>query len=82
MEWILLLLLGGLAAGTAFWAAGGKEEDDLPRGPGPRSSPDLPEAGRADEGQNRGKPVVIGDRRSGKEEAARAIRQAFENVPE
>ncbi len=82
MEWILLLLLGGLAAGTAFWAAGGKDEDsqDLPRGTGPRSSPDLPEAGGSGQGRDRGQPVVIGS--GSKEEAARAIRQAFESAPD
>ncbi len=82
MEWILLLLLGGLAAGTAFWAAGGKEEDssDLRRGTGPRSSPDLPEAGGAGSGRDRGQPVVVGS--GSKEEAARAIRQAFESAPD
>ncbi|MCB1305139.1 MAG: hypothetical protein KDK37_12705, partial [Leptospiraceae bacterium] len=80
MEWILLLLLGGLAAGTAFWAAGGREDDsELPRGPGPRSSPDLPRPGGGESDAERGRPVVIG---SSKEDAARAIRQAFESAPE
>lgn len=81
MEWILLLLLGGLAAGTAFWAAGGKEDtSDLPRGTGPRSSPDLPEAGGSGRDRDRGQPVVIGS--GSREEAARAIRQAFDRAPD
>jgi hypothetical protein len=45
MEWLLLLLLGSLAAGTVYWTASSRPSEDArgPEGEGPRSSPDLPE---------------------------------------
>lgn len=65
MEWILLLLLGSLAAGAAVWASGDKKTDDdepLPRSEtGPRSSPGLPGPAEVREEQDRSKPVVIGE---------------------
>lgn len=45
MEWLLLLLLGSLAAGTVYWTASLRPSDEKkePDGEGPRSSPELPE---------------------------------------
>ncbi len=46
MEWLLLLLLGSLAAGTVYWTASSRPstpEKREPDGDGPRSSPELPE---------------------------------------
>ncbi|KAB2932234.1 MAG: hypothetical protein F9K24_11570 [Leptonema illini] len=45
MEWLLLLLLGSLAAGTVYWTASSRPSDEKkePDGEGPRSSPELPE---------------------------------------
>lgn len=59
MEWILLLLAGGLAAGVGLWAArpGTPSESEEPRDPkrGPVSSPALPGSD-----QDRGKAVRLG----------------------
>lgn len=59
MEWILLLLAGGLAAGVGLWAARPgtpSESDERPEGKrGPSSSPALPGSG-----EDRGKAVRLG----------------------
>ncbi len=66
MEWLLLLLVGGLTAGVGLWAATGKKEEkppfaDFEGGPGPRSSPDLPGGGSSPSSEaDRGKPVMLG----------------------
>jgi len=77
MEWLLLLLLGGLTAGVGVWAATGKKEEkrpfaDLEEGDGPRSSPDLPSSRRTLE--ERGKPVVVG-------EGTRQLKELLDRAP-
>ncbi|MBW7857458.1 MAG: hypothetical protein H3C43_03985 [Leptonema sp. (in: Bacteria)] len=43
MEWLLLLLLGSLAAGAVYWTGSSKPAAPPAAGSGPQSSPDLPE---------------------------------------
>lgn len=43
MEWLLLLLLGSLAAGAVYWTGSSKSSTPTATGSGPQSSPDLPE---------------------------------------
>ena len=82
MEVLLLLLLGGLAAGVGLWATMGDRKGERPpgeggTGPGPRSSPGLPEGGAGAESEEAGKPVVLGT----KEDIDR-LRETLKRAPD
>jgi len=55
MEWLLLLLVGGVATAVGLWAARPGAGTPAERGTGPGSSPPLPA------GDDRGKAVQLGD---------------------
>ncbi len=83
MEVLILTLLGALTAGVGLWAAMGEKKADPEDGEqevrgdgaGPRSSPDLPPAGRPGAGPgDAGKPVVLGDR-EGLEDLKETLKQ-------
>lgn len=74
MEFLLLMMLGALAAGAGMWAMRGDKTGGSPGGGyappgsgGARSSPDLPRAGEVDQqpsvsGRRAGDPVILGDK--------------------
>ncbi|MCE9600433.1 MAG: hypothetical protein K8S54_20920 [Spirochaetia bacterium] len=72
MEWLLLLLVGGLAAGVGMWAARSDSQgSDTRTGTGPTSSPGLPQGGG-----DRGRAVQLGP-----EELKQDIRQFLDQAP-
>ncbi|MBL8020509.1 MAG: hypothetical protein JNM27_12645 [Leptospirales bacterium] len=72
MEWLLLLLVGGLAAGVGMWAARSDSEGrDTRTGTGPTSSPGLPQGGG-----DRGRAVQLGP-----EELKQDIKQFLDQAP-
>lgn len=73
MEWILLLLAGGLAAGVGLWAArpGTPSESQDQTGRGPSSSPALPGSD-----QDRGKAVRLGP-----QEIKQEIKELLDHAP-
>lgn len=72
MEWLLLLLVGGLAAGVGMWAARSDSQgSDTRTGTGPTSSPGLPQGGG-----DRGRAVQLGP-----EELKQDIKQFLDQAP-
>ncbi|MCB1327902.1 MAG: hypothetical protein KDK35_21945, partial [Leptospiraceae bacterium] len=83
MEFLLLLLLGGLAAGVGLWATMGDREKDADdanqddrSGSGPRSSPDLPGAGGGGAESDVSRPVILGGRKPFDD-----LKKAMEHAP-